>query len=364
MSLALSTDAAGWEAWIQTHTLIFKGPAGTSRGTLTQKPVAYIFLRDTNSGTIGIGECSTLQGLSPDHGSGYDQALNDLTEAINMGHQSLEGAYQAFQGWPSVQFGLEQAYLDWLNSGQRILFDTAFTRGTEGIPINGLIWMNDTATMRHAISEKLDQGFRCLKLKVGARNWVDEYELLQKVRQQYPLSELEIRVDANGAFQKEEAFSKLQQLAKLGVHSIEQPLPANAWEATAKLCAHPPVPVALDESLIGHETTDQKINLLEELHPQYIILKPSLIGGIRHANEWIQLAEDRGIGWWATSALESNIGLNAISQWVSGYNSKRFQGLGTGGLYTNNIPAPIRINNGYLYYKPHEKWDLNLLGLT
>ena len=364
MTFVLSTDTTVWEAWIQTHTLIFKGPAGTSRGTLTQKPVSYICLKDTSTGTIGIGECSTLQGLSPEHGTGYNQALLDLAEAINNGDQSLEAAYQAFQGWPSVQFGLEQAYLDWLNGGQRILFDTAYTRGTEGIPINGLIWMNNIPTMRQAINEKLDQGYRCLKLKVGARNWDEEYQLIQEVRSQYSASELEIRVDANGAFREDDAYSKLQQLEKLEVHSIEQPLPANAWEATAELCEQAPVPVALDEGLIGHTASEQKIALLEKLKPQYIILKPSLIGGIRHANEWIQVAENRGIGWWATSALESNIGLNAISQWVSSYEIRRPQGLGTGGLYTNNIPAPMTIDQGKLFYHPHEKWDLSLLSLT
>ncbi len=364
MTLVLSSDPAGWEAWIQTHTLIFKGPAGTSRGTLTQKPVSFICLKDTSTKTIGIGECSTLQGLSPEHRPGYNQELNDLTKAITKGNKSLEGAYQAFQGWPSVQFGLEQAYLDWLNAGQRILFDTAFTRGWEGIPINGLIWMNDIPTMRDAINKKLDQGYRCLKIKVGARNWDEECELIQSVRRHYSASDLEIRVDANGAFQEDEAFSKLQQLAIFEVHSIEQPLPVSAREAIAQLCEHPPIPIALDESLIGHETTDQKINLLEELYPQSIILKPSLIGGIRHANEWIQLAEDLGIGWWATSALESNIGLNAISQWASSYELKRPQGLGTGGLYTNNIPAPLTIDQGNLFYNPQKRWDLSFLGLT
>ena len=361
MTGRLSTDPHGWKAWIQYHLFHFKGPAGTSRGTLTEKPVYYFCIQDEDTRTTGIGECSTLSGLSPEHGAGYEKALQQGAEALSQARQSPEALYQAFTGRPSIQFGLEQAFYDWANGGKRILFASEFTRGQMGIPINGLIWMNDIPTMREAIHAKIREGFSCLKLKIGARKWEDELGLLSEIRAQFSPDQLQVRVDANGAFSPDNALNKLAQLAELGIHSIEQPLPANAWEATANLCEQAPVPIALDETLIGHFTREAKTGILDKLKPRYIILKPSLLGGIRHANEWIELANNRGIGWWVTSALESNIGLNAIAQWTATLPVNRPQGLGTGGLYTNNIPAPLTIDKAFLYYKPSKSWDLGIV---
>ena len=360
MSVQLDTGKATFRAWIHKHTLIFKGPAGTSHGTLTEKPVYYLFLRDTTSQTSGIGECSTLSYLSPEHRPGYEAELHQLAATISEGRSLAEG-YQAFSGYPSVQFGLEQAYRDWLLGGKRLLFDTPFSRGEAAIPINGLIWMNQAPVMRQAMDEKIAAGFNCLKLKIGALDWDQELGLIRNVRQQYRADELEIRVDANGAFGKEEAFRKLDQLARYQVHSIEHPLPKGETDATARLCREAPLPVALDEELIGYTGSADKAALLDHIQPAYIILKPSLVGGFQHADEWIRLANERNIGWWATSALESNIGLNAIAQWTATYPVTRHQGLGTGGLYTNNIPAPLYIEQAQLRYRPGEQWDLSAL---
>lgn len=359
MTISLPNNHQDLKAWIYPHTLIFTSPAATSKNTLTEKPVFYLFLKDTESQTIGIGECSTLSHLSPEHGPGYREALTRLAEALNHGNYSLATAYHAFDGWPSIQFGLEQAYIDWQNGGERELFNTAFTKGKQGIPINGLIWMNDIDTMRQAMNQKLADGFRCLKLKVGALNWDAEINLIKEFREQYDPKDLEIRVDANGAFHETDVMPKLEALADLGVHSIEQPLPPGSGGSMAGLCQQSPIPIALDEELIGHTSATAKKPLLDQLQPSYIVLKPSLIGGFQHADEWIQLAKSQNTGWWATSALESNIGLNAIAQWTSTHAIERYQGLGTGGLYTNNIPAPLFIEKGDLFYNPTLSWNLN-----
>ena len=269
-----------------------------------------------------------------------------------MGEEALLKELVAF---PSIQFGVEQAFRSVAASQWYELFPSDFITGKDAIPINGLIWMGSPDFMKAQIKEKLAQGFRCIKMKIGAINFEEEYRILKALRNEFLASDIEIRVDANGAFQATEALVYLERLAALQLHSIEQPIRAGQWEAMAELCEQTPLPIALDEELIGVFTSEEKQRLLREIQPQYIILKPSLIGGYRGSEEWITLAETLGIGWWVTSALESNIGLNAIAQWTYTLHSPMPQGLGTGALYTNNLPFPLYVENGRLGFNPYER---------
>lgn len=241
------------------------------------------------------------------------------------------------------------------------LFDTDFTAGNASIPINGLIWMGDKDFMKQQIVEKLNTGFSCIKMKIGAIDFASEIALLKSIRQTFSRDEIELRVDANGAFSPKGALDKLQQLAALDIHSIEQPIKQGQWQEMARLCKDTPLPIALDEELIGVFTLDEKIKLLDTIKPQYIILKPSFIGGFKGTDEWIALAEKRNIGWWITSALESNIGLSAIAQYTATKNSTLPQGLGTGSLYTNNIPAPLTVKAGAILNDTSQQWDLDTI---
>ncbi len=259
-----------------------------------------------------------------------------------------------------MQFGFETALLDWQKQGSKILFDNAFSRSEAGIPINGLIWMGEKVFMQQQIEKKLQEGYSCLKLKIGGLDFRTELAILQQIREVAAADTLTIRLDANGAFTPEEAQNKLEELAKYTIHSIEQPIKPRQTEAMARLCQHTPIPIALDEELIGITNPAARKQLLLDLKPAYIILKPTLLGGFTATKEWIALAEEQNIGWWITSALESNIGLNAISQFTAEFNPKREQGLGTGQLYTNNINSPLRIQAGKLYYDTAFSWD-NLL---
>ena len=268
-----------------------------------------------------------------------------------MGEEALLKELVAF---PSIQFGVEQAFRSVAASQWYELFPSDFTTGKDAIPINGLIWMGSPDFMKAQIKEKLAQGFRCIKMKIGAIDFEEEYRILKALRNEFSASDIEIRVDANGAFQATEALVYLERLAALQLHSIEQPIRAGQWEAMAELCEQTPLPIALDEELIGVFTSEEKQRLLREIQPQYIILKPSLIGGYRGSEEWITLAETLGIGWWVTSALESNIGLNAIAQWTYTLHSPMPQGLGTGALYTNNLPFPLYVENGHLGFNSCE----------
>ncbi|WP_317170122.1 o-succinylbenzoate synthase [Rhodocytophaga rosea] len=256
---------------------------------------------------------------------------------------------------PAIQFGVETALLDLRNGGKRIIFKNDFSAGKTGIPINGLIWMGKPEFMRQQIDEKLMQGYTCLKLKIGALDFDKECELLGYIRKQYPAEQITLRVDANGAFSTGDALEKLKILAQYDLHSIEQPIRQGQWSEMASLCRHTPLLIALDEELIG--VIDKKQELLQTIHPQFIILKPSLLGGFHHSLEWIKLAEKMNIGWWITSALESNIGLNAISQFTASLNNPLPQGLGTGQLYSNNITSPLEISKGYLHYNLARSWS-------
>lgn len=337
------------------RTLIFKQPAGTSRGVLTKKDVFFLILVDTeNPSKKGIGEIAPIPGLSPDAVPELEEKIRILVRKIN--HKEEIGESE-FSGFPSVKFGYETALTGLNSESPVLLFPSEFTGGKTGIPINGLIWMGSKDFMLKQVSEKIAAGFTCLKLKIGAIDFESELDILRSIRERFPATQLEIRVDANGAFSPENARLKLEQLAKYDLHSIEQPIKQGQFSDMKKLCVNSPVPIALDEELIGISIKNKAEKLLDIICPQYIILKPTLLGGIKISEEWISLAEKRGIGWWVTSALESNIGLNVISQWVASLKTTNFQGLGTGALFTNNIASPLHVSKGFLWYDPGKEWD-------
>jgi o-succinylbenzoate synthase len=340
------------------YTLDFKFDARTSRGAISQHQVYFIKLWHAADPTIvGLGECAPLAGLSIDHRPDMVQKLENVCQTINAGKaETINLDKLELQEWPAIRFALETALLDLQNGGKRLIYENAFSSGETGIPINGLVWMGDKDFMQQQISQKLAQGYSCLKLKIGGLDFTTELEILQSIREAASEKELTIRVDANGAFAPNEAFKKLEQLAKYDIHSIEQPIKQGQWKAMAELCAYTPVPIALDEELIGVQAPDKQTELLETIHPQYIILKPTLVGGLQASADWIELVEERSIGWWMTSALESNIGLNAISQFTANYSLTLPQGLGTGQLYHNNIASPLQIEQGKLWYREKQEW--------
>lgn len=332
-------------------TLHFKQPAGTSRGVYHTRKVWYVLLTDTQTGKYGVGECAPLPALSCDDLPDYSEIL-----AYHCHQTELNGYldYEALRPYPSMLFGLETAFAH-LKAGNLQFGDTPFSKGEKGIPINGLIWMGNFDEMYSRIEEKMKLGFRCIKVKIGAIDFNKELELLEHIRQHFSPEQIELRVDANGAFSPADAPFKLESLHAFHIHSIEQPIRAGQWKEMATLCQQSPFPIALDEELIGINTIARKIELLETIRPQYIILKPSLHGGIQGATEWIKLAKERGIGSWVTSALESNIGLNAIAQWCATLSPDIPQGLGTGMLFTDNIDYPLHIQGDCLWFHPEEK---------
>ena len=334
------------KAVFSKYTLSFKQPGGTSRGVLQTKDT--YFLKISDNANVGIGECGVFRGLSVDDTPNYEQKLKWLCDNINVKENIL---FDELNEFPSIVFGLEQALLSIKSENIFELLPSKFTKGMDRIPINGLIWMGDKSFMQKQIKEKLKNGFSTIKLKIGAIDFNSELELLKVIRKEYSVSEIELRVDANGAFHTIDALEKLKQLSDFDLHSIEQPIKANQGKAMAKLCAESPLPIALDEDLIGIFNTSDKKDLLQTIKPQYIILKPSLIGGFRGTDNWIKISKDLNVGWWITSALESNIGLNSIAQYTYKLKPKIPQGLGTGGLFTNNILAPLYVKKGSLYYK-------------
>ena len=343
------------KATYKKHILNFKRPSGTSRGVLTDKETWFLLLED--NGKIGVGECGLLRGLSVDDRPDYEEKLQWVCENIHLGKEKLWNELLEF---PSIQFGVEMTFLSLQAETPFELFTSDFTKGKDVITINGLVWMGEEVFMKQQIEEKLKDGFTCIKLKIGAIDFQQELDLLAFIRNHFNEDTIEIRVDANGAFSPNEALEKLQLLSQYNLHSIEQPIKAGQFEAMRQLCKQTPFPIALDEELIGVFTYEDKIQLLETIQPQYIILKPSFIGGIKGSLEWIEIAEKMNIGWWMTSALESNIGLNAIAQFTYTLNNKMPQGLGTGGLYTNNFNCPLEIKEGQLHYNTNVNWDFEL----
>lgn len=331
---------------IEKYTLEFKRPSGTSRGVLRTKDSWFIRLwDDANPSVVGIGECSIIEGLSPDPLDTLEYALSNLDWEV----LSSEGL-DSLVDYPAIQFAVETAMLDLDQGGRQVLFPSAFTQGEKAIDINGLIWMGEESFMKAQIKDKIKQGFRCVKMKIGAIDFESEIELLQGIRSEYSKDDIELRVDANGAFGPGDALEKLKRLSELDLHSIEQPIRQGQIHEMAKLCEQTPLPIALDEELIGVSQKRDRVELLQTIRPQYIILKPSLVGGIRQSEEWIEIANENGIGWWITSALESNIGLNAIAQWTATLDTSMFQGLGTGQLYTNNVESKLRLEGDQLSY--------------
>lgn len=333
------------------YILDFKRPSGTSRGIMTQKETWFIILE--KDGKKGVGECGLLRGLSADDQPDYEAKLQWTCQNIHLGEKAL---WEALLAFPSIQFGVELAFRSLESQDPFELFPSDFTAGKQSVNINGLVWMGDQGYMKEQIEQKLADGFNCIKLKIGAIDFDKELDLLAFIRSHFDAQKIEIRVDANGAFEPSVALDKLNQLAQFELHSIEQPIAKNNIEKMATLCQNTPLPIALDEELIGVFNTADKALLLEKIKPQYIILKPSFIGGFRGTQEWITLAENNNINWWITSALESNIGLNAIAQWTYLLNNPMPQGLGTGALYTNNFDCPLTVSKGQLWYDDAKKW--------
>lgn len=366
---------------ISERTFHFKQPAGTSRGVYTTRHSYYLTLTsDELPGVEGVGECATLPDLSCDAKPEYEMTLRQVCQMVE---QMGRIPYDMIRAYPSITFGLETAFASFFDAAKKFLeivpaegasssemlkqkgvsvpagmenltelFDSPFGRGEEGITINGLVWMGTYEEMLARLEEKLQAGFHCVKLKIGAIDFFKELDLIKRIRDVYTKEQVELRVDANGGFLPENAMSQLEALAKYDIHSIEQPIKQHQWPKMAQLCRETPLPIALDEELIGVNVRSMKQALLDTVRPQYIILKPSLHGGIYGCNEWIELANQRGIGSWITSALESNIGLNAIAHYaakVYGSDVKMPQGLGTGQLFTDNIPMPLEIRGDKLF---------------
>ena len=339
----------------QKYTLNFKQPSGTSRGILKTKDTWFIII--ASEGKKGIGECGMFRGLSIDDRPDFEAVLNWTCKNIFLGKEVLISKLKEF---PSMQFGVEMAFLDLENQFPFELFPSKFTEGTDEIPINGLIWMGSEAFMKQQIQAKVEEGFTCIKLKIGAIDFQTELDLLKSIRTHFSADEIELRVDANGAFTPIDALEKLKRLSEYNLHSIEQPIKQGQVEEMAKLCQSSPLAIALDEELIGVFDVTDKYDLLQMIQPQYIILKPTLVGGFHGSNDWIEAAENSKIAYWITSALESNVGLNAIAQWTYTLESDRPQGLGTGGLFTNNFDSPLDVKNGALHYSRKTDWNFNL----
>ena len=337
---------------ISERTLHFKQPAGTSRGVYTTRQSYYLTITDDDRpGIKGVGECATLPDLSCDAVPEYFKILSDICRMVE---QTANIPYEMLRPYPSILFGLETAFAQLEANGSTRLYDTPFGRGEEGITINGLVWMGTFEEMYSRLEAKLKAGFHCVKLKIGAIDFNKELDLIKHIREAFDKNTIELRVDANGGFTPENAMARLEALAQYDIHSIEQPIKQHQWGEMARLCKETPLPIALDEELIGVNVKSMKEYLLDTIRPQYIILKPSLHGGMYGCNEWIQMAKERGIGSWITSALESNVGLNAIAHYCAqtyGPAVSMPQGLGTGQLFTDNIEMPLMIEGDKIWYR-------------
>ncbi|WP_040757612.1 o-succinylbenzoate synthase [Winogradskyella psychrotolerans] len=337
------------------YVLKFKRPSGTSRGVMTTKETWFIILENENK--TGVGECGILRGLSIDDRPDFEEKLKWTCRNIHLG---LEILLAELIEYPSIQFGLETAFKSLEGTDQFQLFPSQFSKGEDSIPINGLVWMGKEDFMRSQIKDKIEAGFSCIKLKIGAIDFQTELDILKSIRNEFLVSDIELRVDANGAFSPKDALEKLKRLSEYQLHSIEQPIKPKQFEVMARLCKETPLPIALDEELIGVFSNENQQELLQTIKPQYIILKPSLVGGFTGSQQWIDTAENLNIKWWITSALESNIGLNAIAQWTYTLKNNMPQGLGTGSLFTNNFISPLSVKNGTLHYDLKQHWKFNL----
>jgi o-succinylbenzoate synthase len=344
------------KATYKRYILTFKKPGGTSRGILIHKETWFLILE--NDEQFGIGECAMFRGLSMDDVADYETQLQWVCDHIDDG---LESLLSTLVMYPSIQFGLEQAFRSVASKNPFLLFPSEFITHGKPIPINGLIWMGNKAFMEEQINQRIKDGFSCIKLKIGALNFNKELSLLKSIRERFTPEEIELRVDANGALKKEDVFHKLEELSRLDIHSIEQPIKPGNLALMKEICASGFMDIALDEELIGVVDETKRRELLQIVVPQYIILKPSLIGGYKGSMEWITLAKEMGIQWWVTSALESNIGLNAIAQWTFTLKNSLPQGLGTGSLFVNNIESPLEVREGKLLYNNNLEWNYKLI---
>ena len=338
------------------YVLDFKRPSGTSRGVMNQKETWFLVLKENDK--YGIGECGILRGLSYDDRPDFVEKLRWTCHNIQENEDVL---FSELAEFPAIKFGLEQAFRSLKSDNPFHLHSSDFLEKEVPIPINGLVWMGNKDFMFQQINQKIEAGFDCIKMKIGAIDFETELELLKYIRTHFSESDIELRVDANGAFHPSEALDKLGRLASYKIHSIEQPIRQGQWEEMAQLCQQTPLPIALDEELIGVVDVTKRAQLLQTIQPQYIILKPSLLGGYADSLEWIKLVEDIEAVWWITSALESNIGLNAIAQFTATLNNNLPQGLGTGALYTNNLESPLEVSKGGLYYRQGVNWQENLI---
>ncbi len=358
----------GLKVKMYKHILKFKFEAGTSRGVYTEKDTFFLKIYDSENPSIfGLGEAAPLKGLSIDDFPNYQDILQGACDTFNgLDLEVFEWNINIILSQliddrlPSIKFGFETALLDYMNGGKRVIFDNNFAKSEKAININGLVWMGSKAFMMEQVEEKISAGFDTIKIKIGAINFDEELSILASIRERFSPEKITLRVDANGAFLPEEAPEKLSQLAHYQIHSIEQPIKKKQTDAMMQLCQSSPIPIALDEELIGITDYVQKMQMLKKIKPQFIILKPTLLGGLQHCREWIEIASRLQIGWWLTSALESNIGLNAIAQFAVEYKNTLPQGLGTGALYHNNITSPLNVNAGKLHYESPQTWDLNL----
>jgi len=344
-------------AFFKKYQLNFIHPAGTSRGVMHTRDSWFVFVSDDDCPEMtGTGEISPLAGLSAELDDTFELVISQSCKNINIISSDLHHHLVSF---PSIRFGFEMALKDLSSGGKRLLFSSEFTGGKAGIPINGLIWMGDYKNMISRLREKIMSGFTCIKVKIGAIDFEEEIRLIAHIRKQFGNQDIEIRLDANGAFTPEEAKEKLCRLADFNIHSVEQPIKAGQWHEMAALCEASPIPVALDEELLGVNELSEKQRLLNTIKPPFIIIKPGLIGGFRASEEWIELAGKTNTHWWFTSALESNIGLNAIAQWTFTKNIRMPQGLGTGMLFSNNIPSPLEVVGSQLTYNKSKNWKIS-----
>ena len=342
------------KATYKRRDFLFKIPGGTSRGVLYSKDSWFLTLTDDLK--TGLGECSIIEGLSIDDLSDFESKLEWLCLNINK-HPSY--LFVELSNYPSIVFGLEMALKSLNSLKENVLFPSDFTEGKDSIPINGLVWMGEIDFMKKQVESNVSKGYNCIKLKIGALDFDEEFALLKSIRDKYDPSELEIRLDANGAYSYKDSMNILNKLSKLNIHSIEQPINAGQIKYMSELCLNSPIPIALDEELIGINSIENKIQLLDIIRPQYIILKPSLLGGFKACEEWIKVIP-KNTKYWVTSALESNVGLSAISQWAYTLNNSLPQGLGTGSLFSNNFDSPLSIKNAKLHFNKNNNWNINI----
>lgn len=338
---------------LHPQILHFSRPAQTSRGALTTRQVVFLRAWDTAAPEVsGWGECGPLPGLSADDRPTFAAEAAALVATVNQG-ASPESLPLA--GLPSFAFGLETALHDLAHGGRRLLWNTPFSRGEAGLPTHGLIWMDSADGILRQVANKVAAGFRVIKMKVGALPFAEELDLLTELRRAFPPNQVVLRLDANGAWSPEEALARLEALAVLNVAFLEQPIRAGQWSTLAELCRRSPIPLALDEELIGVSSARRR-PLLEAIHPQHLILKPALLGGFAASEQWMADAEELGIAWHINSLLESNVGLNAICQWASAVGQGRVHGLGTGGLFANNVQSPLRLAGAELVVDTNIGW--------